>query len=464
MLNTRLPGGFSWVGLVVTLAAIVLLVVFLYPIFGTDPRNEGQRTAQCQRNQRQIAIAALIYAQEHSETLPGTNWVFDLKMVTPESEGMSVLKCPTLFGKRKDLYSNPVCYGYNGMLVKADGTGVKLDQIIDDPTSIILFADAEPSTPMSAPGLLNGFPGRSDNAVTYSFRHVGNQLVAVFIDGRVGTIHNPADPKAKGDETRILSTYPVNSALIYNFTAGITGSINTHAPVAPSSVSGDYSTRPLLGAAAWLQNMKATAESENRVTVGDFAGSTAESMDDDSMICGNASGIPGPGAVALARDAVVIISHAYAKSMTSEEVKSTWGGKQSKNIYTYNRNSGTRAFFYRKIGLPDDFKDNKATVVENDYEMVQKIAADPDGIGYCSAAFLRKSDVNVVTVDKQTVPTDKSQWPEKAPTGSYPYLRTLYALPSENPSAGARDFMEKLPVLLKAVQQGPLFRMSYFLP
>ena len=52
MLNTRLPGGFSWVGLVITLFFVFILMVFLVAIFGKPPKKSSQ--TQCINNQVSI--------------------------------------------------------------------------------------------------------------------------------------------------------------------------------------------------------------------------------------------------------------------------------------------------------------------------------------------------------------------------------------------------------------------------
>ncbi|MEI7833371.1 MAG: hypothetical protein WCJ56_09250 [bacterium] len=181
MLNTRLPGGFSWVGLVVTLVYTILLVVFIISVVKPHERNP-QTT--CINNQRQLAIVISGYIQEHSDTLPGVNWTSE---IGAEKLDADVIYCPVVkvsFWQKKVL---PVCYGYNGLLIKDDGTGVKLDStdMAIDPSVIPLTADVEPVGTLTVPPIMYNTHGRNGAVATPVLRHKGGVVIYSFLDGHI---------------------------------------------------------------------------------------------------------------------------------------------------------------------------------------------------------------------------------------------------------------------------------------
>jgi len=60
--------GFTLIELLVVIAIIAILAAILFPVF-SKAREKG-RQVQCLNNQRQIAVATLMYVQEHDEVLP----------------------------------------------------------------------------------------------------------------------------------------------------------------------------------------------------------------------------------------------------------------------------------------------------------------------------------------------------------------------------------------------------------
>ncbi|MHB9026620.1 MAG: hypothetical protein ACYC7E_21010, partial [Armatimonadota bacterium] len=134
-------------------------------------------------------------------------------------------------------------------------------------------------------------------------------------------------------------------------------------------------------------------------------------------------------------------------------------------VYTYNVDSGSRKFFARMIGLSptgvvgrrtgetSPYSDTisaltEAVTVENDQDMVDKVAADPYGIGYCSSIFADLDRVQVLAIYDPTTqkiayfPNANIKYRynvgEDAPVGvdatgawvagiTWPMVRTLYA-------------------------------------
>ncbi len=64
--------GFTLIELLVVIAIIAILAAILFPVFA-KARDKAYQTS-CMNNQRQIALAIQIYAQDNDETLPGKNW------------------------------------------------------------------------------------------------------------------------------------------------------------------------------------------------------------------------------------------------------------------------------------------------------------------------------------------------------------------------------------------------------
>ena len=60
--------GFTLIELLVVIAIIAILAAILFPVFAKA--REKARQAKCTSNQRQVALAALMYAQENNEILP----------------------------------------------------------------------------------------------------------------------------------------------------------------------------------------------------------------------------------------------------------------------------------------------------------------------------------------------------------------------------------------------------------
>jgi prepilin-type N-terminal cleavage/methylation domain-containing protein len=153
--------GFTLIELLVVIAIIAILAAILFPVFAKA--REKARQSSCLNNQRQIAVAMLMYAQDHDETLP------DASNVWPEiNVDRNILMCPTK-GKK---VANAYVYNNNC-------SSVALGEL-PDPSQIMLTAD----------GIANsGLPGAFDN-VAYSlkdldFRH-SNRLVASYVDGHMG--------------------------------------------------------------------------------------------------------------------------------------------------------------------------------------------------------------------------------------------------------------------------------------
>jgi prepilin-type processing-associated H-X9-DG protein len=146
--HTKKGGGFF------SRLIIAILAAILFPVFAKA--REKARQTQCLNNQKQIATAVLMYAQDHDEMLPawGTIWG-DISL------DKGALICPTAGTKV------PIGYIYNSA-VAAKALGE-----ITDPTSAWISADGALSANATSVKL-------SD----FAMRHTGKPI-ASFADGHV---------------------------------------------------------------------------------------------------------------------------------------------------------------------------------------------------------------------------------------------------------------------------------------
>lgn len=462
--------GFTAVELITVIVAISTLFSTLFPSLTNSLSARKGRETQCVNNQRQLAISFMMYAQEHEEQLPGANWLESTNIRGGIKFGEhQILICPEEKGLKATADDNsPVSYGYNGLLIEADGKGMGIGSL-GYPTGIALLADTTPAGTIKLPGVVGGSMGRTGNAVEVAYRHSGNTIVS-FCDGHVELV-KPSNVRSIDSEINMaFITAPALGHLWYQG-SGLTIAAIFEKMTVPCQMSGEYCTQPILSAVANVLNSKLGEKDEAWTSVRTFTGEKSAT----DGICGTGSNVPPAGAVAIARDAMVVIRSKFSSkvptNLTSEQVKAYYANLTA-NTYNYDNKSGSREFFYSKIGLPYDGNDVAATIATNDYDMVQKVANDPDGIGYCSAAFADPNLVDIITVDGISFPNpdpkasaaDKYLWPTQAPTTAYPFMRTLYASAPAMPKEGDTEFMQKLPEVLKAVQTGPLFKLSYFLP
>jgi len=95
--------GFTLIELLVVIAIIAILAAILFPVFARA--REKARQASCQSNEKQIALAILMYVQDYDEVLPGTyiyevpgdvNWLFSFgALVYPYVKNAQLYVCPS---------------------------------------------------------------------------------------------------------------------------------------------------------------------------------------------------------------------------------------------------------------------------------------------------------------------------------------------------------------------------------
>jgi prepilin-type N-terminal cleavage/methylation domain-containing protein/prepilin-type processing-associated H-X9-DG protein len=89
--------GFTLIELLVVIAIIAILAAILFPVFAKA--REKARQSSCLNNQRQIAVAILMYAQDHDEVLPDHSSVWSEINVD-----RNILMCPTKGKKVANAY------------------------------------------------------------------------------------------------------------------------------------------------------------------------------------------------------------------------------------------------------------------------------------------------------------------------------------------------------------------------
>ena len=179
---------FTLIELLVVIAIIAILAAILFPVFAQA--REKARSASCQSNCRQIANAALMYAQDYDETFFGYWAGIDRKVLlypytksgasNAQMDANQIWYCPSV--------KNPTqqaSYGINSSL-----NFVNLAQI-QQPTDTVLVCDAglnsfgQPITAthcMSPAKAVNASNGRPDP------RH-SNGVMVGWADGHVKWTH-----------------------------------------------------------------------------------------------------------------------------------------------------------------------------------------------------------------------------------------------------------------------------------
>jgi prepilin-type N-terminal cleavage/methylation domain-containing protein/prepilin-type processing-associated H-X9-DG protein len=152
---------FTLIELLVVIAIIAVLAAILFPVFAKA--REKARQSSCLNNQRQIAVAILLYAQDHDEEMP-----FSADVWPQINVDRNILMCPT---KGKKVAN---AYGYSNAV-----SGLALGEI-DSPANTILTADGQHAATIS--------PVTYDNVLympnDIDFRHSGIAVMA-YVDGHV---------------------------------------------------------------------------------------------------------------------------------------------------------------------------------------------------------------------------------------------------------------------------------------
>ena len=152
--------GFTLVELLIVIAIIAMLAGIIFPAFA-QAREKG-RQATCVSNQKQIAMAVLLSAQDNNEILPPNLSVLGLST--------KVLKCLNASIAPSYAMANDLAHT---SLAAVSGA---------NPNEVLLSADCA-----SANGTVANINSLSDIAVTI---HGGNGFIAAFLDGHVQFVNH----------------------------------------------------------------------------------------------------------------------------------------------------------------------------------------------------------------------------------------------------------------------------------
>jgi prepilin-type N-terminal cleavage/methylation domain-containing protein/prepilin-type processing-associated H-X9-DG protein len=164
-------GGFTLIELLVVIAIIAILAAILFPVFAKA--REKARQNSCLSNQRQIALAVMMYTQDNDETLPDAATVWQRLELPPK-----MFICPTKGSRVANAYV------YHNLVA-----GLALGDISEPDTTVLTADGKHAATPA------NGFvPATLDNVLydpgDYDLRHSGG-AIASFVDGHLAWAKSP---------------------------------------------------------------------------------------------------------------------------------------------------------------------------------------------------------------------------------------------------------------------------------
>jgi prepilin-type N-terminal cleavage/methylation domain-containing protein/prepilin-type processing-associated H-X9-DG protein len=88
------PRAFTLIELLVVIAIIAILASILFPVFAQA--REKAKQATCLSNQKQLAVALLLYVQDYEEQFPlirgNQSWVYQMQ---PYLQSYAILRCPS---------------------------------------------------------------------------------------------------------------------------------------------------------------------------------------------------------------------------------------------------------------------------------------------------------------------------------------------------------------------------------
>ena len=193
--------GFTLIELLVVIAIIAVLAAILFPVFARA--REKARQSTCISNQRQIAAAITMFAQDHEETFPNTATLWSDINADP-----GILMCPTAGKTIANGYIGNPSYSLTafpaGYVVWGSAIGT-----IPDPSSLWMTADG---------------------ANRYVDPRHSKKAVASFVDGHVAATDNlPVERRCVG---ALMGLYYTNGS----FTG--TGVKRTDARIAFDTIKG----------------------------------------------------------------------------------------------------------------------------------------------------------------------------------------------------------------------------------
>ncbi|MHB0936185.1 MAG: hypothetical protein ACYC6A_07315 [Armatimonadota bacterium] len=399
----------------------------------------------CISNMQTLLTAAEMYAQDHHGRYPGGDWVKELSPYCGDDP--KVFSCPA--AEQAKGITQPVTYGYSGLLLGADGKGIKSSQILS-PAEVGIFGDVAPTKGYPQCGVIGGGGLLPVNDAVEPDDCHRNRVMIGYADGHTKLQYSWGRSYDRHDLDNKVSQAFYFSSLSED-TDNPVGGVSDFTPAGtspePVVVGGEYCTRAILLAAGEVWKVKAKAPI---LDLG-FHGQYAKSRRPANYLWGTGDGkTPSKNAVPIAQDELLIIVKRWSKIPAAggminsaypmdipalRQIFMEGNCKNSVTVYTMNTNSGTRRFFENCLSEPGKpFRIGKrTTVVKNDAEMASKVAADPYGIGYCSSAMYDKE--RLLTIAIKTPDGVEHYYPRRSTryrwvvpdSPDWPWTRTLYA-------------------------------------
>jgi len=465
--------GFTLIELLVVIAIIAILASILFPVFAKA--REKARQATCNSNVRQLALAIQMYAQDNQSQFPGIDGPsWPAKIAPYLGSSAQMFMCPS--DNSGDTGMNS--YAMAGLLIRQDGSGVKESQVLS-PSEVGALCDAAPSEKYPNGRLIGGGgsqPVENYNA-TIEARHSKGVIVG-FCDGHAKYFQGAINllDEGNGAVRALYHAAPLglidNPVAMLPSGAGITGLSGT------VTIGGEYVTYPFLMAAAKTYGEYYTAG---------FKGQNYSVGRPANYVWGTASNAENFSDTAIAFDGVCVIVAKGCKipgmpsltnstyAMTTAQIENLFTiGYEKDTVQVYHMSdaySSTNRFIHKVIGNTNWGTDS--VEVANDAEMVEKIANDPWGIGYCSTAFADPDRVIIVAPilgGKTYVwprPSTKFRWVmpsfSEAKNGGWPWLRSLDVTTDNTTlSGGITTALRTGAFKTTGLNSGPLFTWGYW--
>jgi len=465
--------GFSLIELVVVLAVLAVLVSILYPVFA--PARIHDRSSTCNSNVRTIAMAIQYYAQDNQNQFPGIdgNTTWPTKIAPFLRSSAYMFRCPS----DNSADSGQNSYAMSGLLIRQNGAGVKESQILS-PSEVGAVCDAVPSVVYPEGRLIGGGGAQPIEKVgaTIATRHSKGVIIG-FCDGHANYFQGAINLKDEGNGAVRALYHAASLGLIDNPVACLPNGCGISGLKGTVTVGGEYAAYPFLMGAAKTYGDYFTAG---------FKGQNYKiGRPKKNWVWGTASAGPEQVALtAMAYDAVCVIVAKGCKipqmpslSNSTYAVRPTKirtlfeTGYQKDTVQVYHMSSrycSTNAYIKQVIGNTSWGTDS--VEVANDAEMVEKVANDPWGIGYCSSAF---ADPDRVVILAPIIRGKTYVWPRSSTKfrwvmpsyreSDWPWKRSLDVVTSNDKlGAGIAAALHTGNLMKKGLSQGPLFTWGYW--
>lgn len=473
-MQNRRTAGFGLFELLLVVVALAVLASILWPVL--FPERHGIKQTQCTSNLRWMTTALQMDAQEGRYL--GTDWALRL-----EKKGVARKMFMCNYSTAKEGQS---AYAYNSLLIRPDGTGVAESQVFA-PTEVGAFCDADPVGDLSA--LIGGsVAGKAGNRIAHPASRHAKGVIVGFCDGHAKYMPGVYKAGMRDLSSPIMRAMylPVNLGAL-DAVGGAVNTLPTSTDTSTYTIGGDSCTEALIRTAAYAY---AASSSKAVITTRGFRGQYDLAGRDKNYLWGGGDG-KAKGQRIIGHDAMLVIVNKNCKiSAIAQETNLYPTGSRimredqtylatpeniyrlftigyienSLSCYTYNTDSGSRAFFTAKFANGKGIS-KRAIEVANDSEMMGAVAKDPYGIGYLSSALVDLDRVQVLALSTPQgdfcYPSGnvKTRWQLPKSLKNWPTYRDLYVVASPGAAKPLALFEPGHTFL-----QNPLYRLGFERP